>query len=39
MIGIMVLLILLVISIVLQIFAAGVAVRLTRTTKFNRRGS
>ena len=31
----MVLLILLVISIVLQIFAAGVAVRLTRTTKFN----
>lgn len=31
----MVLLILLVISIVLQIFAAGVAVRLTRRTKFN----
>lgn len=31
----MILLILLVISIVLQIFAAGVAVRLTRTTKFN----
>lgn len=31
----MVLLILLVISIVLQIFAAGVAVRLTRTSKFN----
>lgn len=31
----MVLLILLVFSIVLQIFAAGVAVRLTRTTKFN----
>lgn len=31
----MVLLILLIISIVLQIFAAGVAIRLTRTTKFN----
>lgn len=31
----MVLLVLLIIAIVLQIFAAGIAVRLTRTTKFN----
>lgn len=31
----MVLLILLLVSIILQIFAAGVAIRLTRTTKFN----